>query len=36
MIGKLLASFIVFSYSGAILSWIKAGHYFEKLKKKEA
>jgi hypothetical protein len=36
MIGKMLASVIVFAYSGACLSWLKAGHYFEKLKKKEA
>lgn len=36
MIGRLLAGFCTFGYGGAIISWWKAGKYFDKFKREEA
>jgi hypothetical protein len=35
-IGRILAGFCTVGYGGAILSWWKAGKYFDKLKGEEA
>jgi len=36
MIGRLLAGFCTVGYGGAIISWWKAGKYFDKFKREEA